>query len=103
MLKFFRAVALVEGVTTLLLFLVAMPAKYLFGYGALTPPLGLIHGWAFLAYLGVMVVALWGRGFSVLGWFRTVFAAFVPFGTFLNDPWLKRRQIAHEQARAAAG
>jgi integral membrane protein len=92
MLGLFRKVALIEGVTTLALFFVAMPMKYLAGDPRLVPPVGMLHGIAFLVYLGVMVVALPGRGFSAGEWLRTAAASLVPFGTFLNDPFLKRKE-----------
>lgn len=91
LLRGFRYVALIEGVTTLFLFLVAMPLKYIWGNPVLVPWSGMIHGWAFIAYLVMMVVALWGKGFTVLEWLRTTVAAFFPFGTFLNDPFIKRK------------
>ncbi len=90
MLGVFRRVALVEGVTTLVLFFVAMPAKYLAGEPALVPPVGWAHGIAFIAYVMVMVPALSGRRVGASGWLRTLAAAFVPFGTFVNDAWLAR-------------
>lgn len=105
MIRIFRYVALVEGVTTLALFLVAMPLKYLAGNPVLVPPVGLAHGVAFLAYLLAMAVLLPGRGLSWWQWLRTFVAAFLPFGTFLNDPMLKRRQrevAAMAGARSAA-
>jgi integral membrane protein len=89
MLALFRKVALVEGVTTLALFFVAMPMKYLAGDPRLVPPIGMIHGIAFLVYLAGMVVALRGRGVTAAGWTRTTAASFFPFGTFLNDGFLK--------------
>jgi integral membrane protein len=92
MLGLFRKVALIEGVTTLALFFVAMPMKYLAADPRLVPPVGMLHGLAFLVYLGVMVVALPGRGFSAAEWLRTAAASLVPFGTFLNDPFLKRKE-----------
>lgn len=92
MIRFFRLVALVEGLTTLALFLIAMPLKYAFGNPVLVPPVGLIHGVAFLAYIAMMIVVLPGRGFSRGEWARTALAAFVPFGTFLNDRLLERKQ-----------
>jgi integral membrane protein len=92
MIQIFRIVALVEGVTTLLLFLVAMPMKYLLDMPFLTPPVGAIHGIAFLAYIGAMWVCLRDYAFSAKDWARTAIAAFFPFGTFLNDPFLKRKQ-----------
>jgi integral membrane protein len=96
MLRTFRGVALVEGVTTLALFLVAMPAKYLFGNPALVPPVGLIHGVAWVAYMVVMLAVFAWLRVPVLGWARTALAALIPFGTFLNDAYLRRLQ-----ARAA--
>jgi len=90
MLELFRKVALAEGVSTLALFLVAMPLKYIVGWDALIFPVGMTHGVLFIAYLLAMGPGLWGRRAGVTGWLRTFVAAFFPFGTFLNDPFLKR-------------
>jgi len=94
MIALFRYIGVAEGITTLLLFGLAMPAKYWFGYPDLVPPIGLIHGVAFIAYILAMTICLPGRGFSGFDWMRTTLAAFIPLGTFLNDPFLKRRQLA---------
>ena len=94
MLKLFRAVALVEGVTTLALFLVAMPLKYWAGNPVLVPPVGMAHGVAWLAYIVAMLVCLPGKGFSALDVFRTFVAGLFPFGTFLNDGLVKRKMAA---------
>lgn len=99
MLRLFRWVALFEGLTTLALFFVAMPLKYGFDNPVLIRPVGLIHGIAFLAYIAVMVVALRGQGFTTSGWVRTTLAAFVPLGTFLNDPFIRQ----HEARLATPG
>ena len=95
MLKLFRYIALVEGITTIALFLIAMPLKYGFGNPVLVPPIGLTHGLAFLAYIAAMLVALPGKKFGLIGWLRTFLAAFVPFGTFLNDSFVKRHEARH--------
>ena len=94
MLRAFRLIALIEGCTTLALFLVAMPLKYWGGNPVLVPPVGMAHGVAWLAYLAGMAVCLPGRGFSAWEVLRTFIAALFPFGTFLNDPLLARRQAA---------
>lgn len=91
-LRLFRVVAFVEGVTTLALFLIAMPMKYWFGNPALVPATGAIHGAAWLAYLAGMVLLLPGQGLSAWNWFRTFVASLFPFGTFLNDPMLKKHE-----------
>lgn len=96
MIRTFRYVALLEGITTLALFFIAMPLKYGWDNPVLVPPIGLIHGIAFLVYIAAMLFTLPGRGFSRTEWVRTVLAAFVPFGTFINDPLLKRKQAALE-------
>lgn len=94
MIRTFRYIGLAEGVTTLALFLIAMPAKYAFGLPGLVPPVGMLHGAAFVLYLLAMVVCLWGRGFTAWEWARTTLASFVPFGTFFNDGFLKTKQLA---------
>ena len=94
MLAVFRAVALVEGITTILLFLVAMPLKYLAGNPILVPPVGMAHGMAWLAYLAAMAACLPGKGLSAWEWARTFLAALFPFGTFLNDPMIRRKDAA---------
>lgn len=94
MLRIFRIIAVIEGITTIALFLVAMPAKYWFDNPALVPPVGMIHGVAWIAYIAAMLVCLPGRGFSIWGWVRTFVAALFPFGTFLNDPYIRRKELA---------
>ncbi|MFM8533944.1 MAG: DUF3817 domain-containing protein [Acidimicrobiia bacterium] len=93
MIDAFRKVALVEGVTTLLLFFVAMPLKYLAGQPWLVPPVGWLHGMAFIAYVVMMVVTFRQLPIDRNGWLRTFVAALFPFGTFLNDAWLKRQRM----------
>lgn len=90
MLETFRKVALVEGVTTVLLFFVAMPMKYLAGDPRLVPPVGWLHGIAFVAYVAMMVVTFRTLRVGTSGWVRTFAASLVPLGTFINDPWLKQ-------------
>lgn len=98
MIQSFRFIALIEGFTTLALFLVAMPLKYLFDYPALVPTVGLVHGIAWIIYVVGMVIFLPGARLSAWLWVRTFLAALVPFGTFLNDPMLHRKQVATTSA-----
>jgi integral membrane protein len=100
MLRLFRHVAIFEGVTTLALFLVAMPLKYWLGDPRLVPPVGAIHGGAWLLYITAMVLCLPGKGLSAWGWARTFLAALFPFGAFLNDPYLRRIEHARREEPA---
>jgi integral membrane protein len=91
MLQLFRWVALVEGLTTISLFCLAMPLKYWAGNPVLVPPVGMAHGVAWLAYLVAMLVCLPGKGFTAPELLRTFVAALFPFGTFLNDGLVRRK------------
>lgn len=84
---------LVEGTSTLLLFFVAMPLKYLteWEHGAATVSLtGAVHGLLFVLLVLLFIAGRWlvplGRGLVALG----VLAAIVPFGPFLIDIKLVR-------------
>lgn len=74
-----------------------MPLKYWLGDPRLVPPVGAIHGGAWLLYIVAMALCLPGKGLSPWGWMRTFVAALFPFGTFVNDRYLRRI----EQARTA--
>ncbi len=87
----FRSVAFIEGITTLILFFIAMPIKYIGGNPGPVRVAGWIHGVAFVAYVATMFLALVGRRWSWGEWGRTFLAALFPFGTFLNDRFLKAR------------
>lgn len=91
MIQSFRLIALVEGVTTLLLFFVAMPLKYLADWPYLTPHAGMIHGVAWIAYTAAIPICLLGRGFTPRELLRTFFAGLIPLGAFLNDSLIRRR------------
>jgi integral membrane protein len=82
----FVLVARAEGVSTLLLFFVAMPLKYGAGMPHATQGPGWLHGALFLTYLvallAVTVRERWGLGTTLLGFV----VAFLPFGTF----WFER-------------
>jgi integral membrane protein len=68
-----------------------MPIKYIGGNPEPVRVAGWIHGVAFVVYVVLMWVALRDRGWSRGEWGRTLAAAFVPFGTFVNDPFLKAK------------
>lgn len=91
LMKMFRATAVLEGITTLMLFLVAMPLKYGFGIEALIRPFGMLHGAAFVGYMVLMVLAFSLHRVGPAGWLRSTLAAFLPWGTFFNHDWLMRQ------------
>jgi integral membrane protein len=91
-LRRMRAVSLIEGSTLLLLLLVAVPLNHLAGVSAATHIMGPIHGLAFLAYIWMMIQTVSGGGWPRSDTTRLVVAALVPFGAFVNERALARRQ-----------
>ncbi|MGO4683411.1 DUF3817 domain-containing protein [Hyphomicrobium sp. 2TAF46] len=93
-LRKMRAVSLLEGTTLLLLIGVAVPLKHLAGYPIATRVMGPVHGIAFVLYVWMLIQTVsiggWSRGATA----RMVLAAFIPFGAFLNERALARRQQA---------
>lgn len=96
-----RLMSWAEGTTLLLLVMVAVPLKYLAGMPQAVTIMGPIHGVAFLLYLA-MVCGVVARG----GWragdiARMILAAFLPFGAFINAPFMRRKErelLARHQA-----
>lgn len=61
-LRFLRAVSLTEGLSFLLLLLVAMPLKYAWGYPHPVQYLGWAHGALFLTLNGFSCRPCWADG-----------------------------------------
>lgn len=94
--------AIVEGLTLVLLVVVAVPLKHAAGYALATSIMGPIHGVAFLVYIGVVIDTAVGGPWKKGEIARLVIAAFVPFGSFANLGFLHRKEAAL-QASSTAG
>lgn len=90
-----RIIGFLEGISLLVLVLVAVPMKYYSGNDSLVKSLGPIHGALFLLFvfnaLSVGVQQKWV--FSQITW-KVLVACFIPFGTFYVD-WKILRKIEH--------
>lgn len=93
-LKLFRVIALLEGVSLLLLFFVAMPLKYFFDYPVLVPYVGLAHGVLFLAFFVMLLITSHVQKWSVMMFVGGLIASLLPFGTFVFDAKIKRLEAA---------
>jgi len=91
-LRWMRAVSLLEGSTLLALVLVAVPLKHLAGVPMATRIMGPIHGLAFLLYVWMLARTVCAGGWPRSEMIRLVAAAFIPFGAFINERRLARRQ-----------
>lgn len=97
-----RALALLEGVSFLLLLGVAMPLKYLADLPLAVKFVGWAHGLLFMGFLAAIPAGLEAAGW---GWRRgaqLVVAALVPFGPFFLDRSLRAAQVAELAATGGA-
>jgi integral membrane protein len=90
-LRQLRIAALVEGGTLAALVCIGLPLKYGAGLPQATAILGPIHGIAFLAYLWLVLSTRAELGWSGRALVRLILPAFIPFGTFFNIGFLRRK------------
>ena len=92
MIKYFRSIAYLEGLSFLVLLGVAMPLKYLFGQPIVVKIMGWAHGIFFMVYVllvtSVSTDERWG-GRKILWAFL---AGILPFGPFVFDRLLHYSQ-----------
>ena len=89
-LRFLRTVSFVEACSTLLLFFVAMPLKYMADIPAAVTIMGAIHGFLFIILVGSLFFALDKVPISLGLMAAGVVGAIFPFGPFIVDIWLKK-------------
>lgn len=85
LLKLFRVVAFLEGVSYILLLFIATPVKYISGNPEYVKMLGMPHGLLFMAYVVIAILIAgelkWNK--KTLG--IVLLASIIPFGTFYID------------------
>jgi integral membrane protein len=81
----FRMVGFVEGLSFLVLLLIAMPLKYMAGFPQAVSVVGMIHGVLFVAYviLAIQLTFVENWGFKLL--LILLIASLIPLGTFYTD------------------
>lgn len=92
--SWFRKIAFAEGISFLILLLIAMPLKYFAGIPMAVTIFGGLHGALFIAFviLAREVKTGGNKDWKWLG--RALLASVVPFGTFYMDRYWKKEEIA---------
>lgn len=88
-----RWVGIAEGISFLVLLFIAMPIKYMLGIPEVVKYVGWAHGILFIAYIVAVFAAVRAMQWN---WFQVLVAlgaSLIPFGTFLLDKQLRRKQI----------
>ncbi len=91
-----RQLSIVEGISTLVLFGVAMPLKYFAGMPLAVTVVGSIHGFLFVALVAMLFVAIWKVPISPRLAAAGVAAAILPGGPFLLERRLARIDVRAE-------
>ena len=92
--SWFRKIAFAEGVSFLVLLLIAMPLKYFANLPMAVTVVGGLHGALFVAFiiLAYLVKEEYKKNF---GWMIKAFlASIIPFGTFVMDKEWKKEEAA---------
>jgi integral membrane protein len=85
-----RSLAIIEGISTLILFGVAMPLKYFAGMPLAVRIVGSLHGALFVALLLMLLVAIRKVPISLGVAAAGIVAAIIPGGPFFLDRHLAR-------------
>ena len=93
-IRAFRIISLAEGISLLVLLFIAMPMKYFMGMPEVVRIVGSIHGGLFVLYVVVLAVIHFTQRWSFLFSLGALVASFIPFGTFVLDKYLRKKEIA---------
>ena len=91
MLKIFKIVAIVEGISALLLFFFAMPMKYIFHDPIFVKHIGMAHGVFFTIYIIFATILKFSEKWSILKYLEICIASIPPFGTF----YIEKKYLRH--------
>lgn len=82
MMKLFRIIALLEGLSLLALLFFAMPMKYIAGNPIYVKNIGMAHGILFILYIAFAILITNEQKWSFKTLSIVCIASMVPFGTF---------------------
>lgn len=86
-----RILALLEGISYLLLAL-TMPLKYMYEMPLPNKIVGMAHGFLFIAYCIMVFVVNQEKKWSFLTNFWAYLASLIPFGTFVADAQIFKKE-----------
>ena len=92
--SWFRKIAFAEGVSFLVLLLIAMPLKYFAGLPLAVTVVGSLHGVLFVAFI-ILAWEVKGDYKKDFRWLmKAGLASVLPFGTFVMDKEWKKEEAA---------
>ncbi len=103
MLKAFKVISIIEGLSLIALFCIAMPAKYYFDYPDLIRPVGMTHGILWLVYMVASLAAAQAASWPLWKWLFSVVVSVVPFGFIPLDIMINKDQQVLDAAEKTKG
>jgi integral membrane protein len=91
----FRLIALLEGLSFLLLLGLAMPLKYLYMMPLAVQVIGPIHGLLFMLFCAYLVMIMKRYTLPTMVGVWGFIASLLPFGTLVFDGYIKKRVPDH--------
>ena len=88
----FRMVGIAEGISFLVLLLIAMPLKYFFNFPEAVKVMGWVHGALFVTFIYFAFEVMGSLKKNFLWLLKAFAAAFIPLGTFIFDRQLKKEE-----------
>lgn len=85
MIRSYRILGFLEGLSYILLLFVGVPLKYIANNDAWVKALGMPHGLLFIAYVFLTIVIHSKLNLNNLTTFKLLIASILPFGTFYTD------------------
>jgi integral membrane protein len=92
-----RLIGFIEGVSFLVLLLIAMPLKYYLDFPMAVKITGWIHGLLFILYILAVFMAIEAMEWNWFSVLVALAASLIPVGTFVLDKSLKRRASELEE------
>jgi len=92
-----RVIGITEGISFLVLLLIAMPMKYIYGNPLPVKYTGWAHGVLFMAYIFAVLRAAYALKWNLKRIALFMIASFLPLATFILDSNLKKEQEAAEE------
>lgn len=89
-LKLLRKIGIAEGVSFVILLLIAMPLKYMMGLPLAVKYIGAVHGGLFVLYVGLAYYAKEVYQWPFKKFLMAFMAAWLPLGTIFFDARLKK-------------
>ncbi|HWL09294.1 MAG TPA: DUF3817 domain-containing protein [Planctomicrobium sp.] len=89
-----RVVGFLEGLSFLVLLLIAMPLKYAAGLPHMVEIVGALHGGLFILYILAVAWGAWTFRWSFYRIAEALIASIVPTGTFFLERRWHREQLA---------